>query len=311
MKCFIQLFELSLSVESKAFDDILSGAYSRAMKKDRYMEETDYGHLDESLVKKGLSVAYHDDKKKKKIRLIVNPDLITSNDDLEKQISFYFHRDYELDDFKLSRVVIAADIDIGSSTKASDYIKLLYNIGRVKCFSPLKRDKDNDNEKINKERCFALKGNSNGVEFWAYQLMEHKCVLRFEVRLTKPDTIRAYSGDTDTPKRIKALAKNCDPIFMDTFRYIVPPGEHYKKPKAEKLVRERVSDAAMRRRMLQLMTLIKEQKSLHLGLKALNFREFRDVMLAFEEINISPITISKRHDVKRLESLYSYLDYSK
>ena len=167
--------------------------------------------------------------------------------------------------------------------------------------------RDEDGEKIDKERCFALKGNSNGVEFHANQLKHQKNILRVEVRLTKPATIRAYSGEDDTSTLIKSLTKSREHIFMDTFRYIIPPGDHYKKPKAEKLIRERVSEADTRRRMLHLLMLIPEKKSLHLAHKSLKNRNFRDVMLCFEEIDLSPITISKRHDAKKLDSLYKYI----
>ena len=63
----------------------------------------------------------------------------------------------------------------------------------------------------------------------------------------------------------------------------------------------------MRRRMLRLLTLIPEKKSLHLAQKAMNCRDVEKVMDAFARINLSPVTISKRHDVKNLENLYSYL----
>ena len=60
--------------------------------------------------------------------------------------------------------------------------------------------------------------------------------------------------------------------------------------------------------MFHLLTLIPAKKSLHLAIKSLNYRKIGNVMVEFEEIDVSPITISKRHDVKKLESFYSYLN---
>jgi hypothetical protein len=319
----ILFIELSLSVGVDEFTTLLDSAYQKAFKKDHRMYEVDFGHLDESLISKGVGVAYHDDKKKKKIRLMVYPGLIIGDDSIElwkpssenasrltdkldKLIAKYFRSEYGLDDFKVSRVDFAADMDIGSRERVSDYIKVLRGIGKVKLFSRVKYDKDGGI--IDKDRCFALKGNSNGVEFWAYGLKSDKEVLRAEVRLTKKSTIRAYCGDEpDTSSLIKVLAKSGDHIIMDTFWYIVPPGDYYKKVKAEELIRERVSEAKLRRRMLCLLMLIPEKKSVHLAIKASNIRDIKPVMAAFAEIDVSPVTISKRHDVKRLESLYSYL----
>lgn len=63
----------------------------------------------------------------------------------------------------------------------------------------------------------------------------------------------------------------------------------------------------MRRKMLRLLTLIPEKKSLHLAQKAMNCRDVEKVMETFAKINLSPVTLSKRHDVKCLENLYSYI----
>ncbi len=324
MKCSIQLIKLTVCVDSKLFNEHLSRAYTKASKKGFDIEETDYGYEDNSLIKKGFKIAYHEYKKKKKIRVIIYPGMIFGNssnelwntsaknisklhDIIEDRVNSYFNNEYSLYDFKMTRVIFASDIDVGSRAKAFDYIKILYNIGKVKCFSPIKRDKENDCEKIDKASCFALEGNSNGIEFWAKHV-NNKGILKFEVRLTKHDTICAYADDTYTENQIINLAENSASIFMDTFRYIVPPGDYYKKPKAEKLIRECVKKPELRRRMIRLLELIPEKKSLHLALKSLNYRNFKDVMMGFAEIDVSLVTISKRHEVKWLESLYGYFE---
>ena len=46
---------------------------------------------------------------------------------------------------------------------------------------------------------------------------------------------------------------------------------------------------------------------MHLAQKAMNCRNIEKVMEAFVKINLSPVTISKRQDVKYLENLYAYL----
>jgi len=74
------------------------------------------------------------------------------------------------------------------------------------------------------------------------------------------------------------------------------------------IIQREVKNMTLRRRMLRLVALVPEKKSLLLAQKALNYRKVDDVMGAFAKINVSPITISKRHDVKYLKSLYAYLD---
>ena len=75
---------------------------------------------------------------------------------------------------------------------------------------------------------------------------------------------------------------------------------------AVEVIRSEVKDSITRRKMLRLLALGPEKKSLHLAQKAMNCRDVEKVMMAFTKINLSPISISKRHEAKHLENLYSY-----
>jgi hypothetical protein len=106
----------------------------------------------------------------------------------------------------------------------------------------------------------------------------------------------------------KTLHKGSDEILMDTFRYIVPLGDYHKKKETDKLIRERVTNKPLRRRMLRLVELLPEKKSLYLAQKALGARDTKEIMAGFAEIGLSPVTISKRHDIKHLKCLHGYFD---
>jgi len=323
MNYSIRFIELTLAIDTEDFEKHLDRAYQRAEKKGYSMYPVNFGHVDESLIEKGIGIAYHDDCKRKKIKLIVYCPSLVINDDLDelweptpgnttkltgkldKIIVKYFQSDYGLGDFDLARVDFATDINIGSREKVSEYIRTLHNIGYVKCFAPMKYG-NNDGE--TKDLCFGLNGISNGVNFRIHALKHEKRLLRVEIRLVKKATIQAYSSnETDTAEQIRALAEGSEHILMDSFQHIIPPGDYYKKDRATKLVIERVSDMKLRRRMLRLLTLVKEKKSIHLAIKALNYRRCNDILASFAEIDVSPVTISKRRDAKKLDSLYGYL----
>jgi len=53
--------------------------------------------------------------------------------------------------------------------------------------------------------------------------------------------------------------------------------------------------------------LIPEKKSLYLAQKFLKCRDIEKVMDAFAKINVSPITLGKRHDATHLKNIYNYL----
>ena len=318
-----QTFELSLILDTDPFQRIFTTKAS-------YLKEVelDGEYIDPSLAEKGITVVYRASKYKKRIRVLANAGMIVndySNTDklirkLDKCIEEYFDHRYALDDFTLSGVTLTVDIAIGSREKVSDYMKVLQRIGKVKGFSPVSYDC------FDSKASFCLSGKSNDTDFLLYDLeaatvgqlrnadagrkqlqaasMQTKGILRAEV--TKPKAVREYADATDVASQIIELSRKCQDVFGDTFIRIVPFGDFYKKDKAVEIVWKEVKDAIMRRRMLRLLTLVPEKKSLHLAQKAANCRNVEEVMEAFTKIHLSPITIAKRHDVKHLENLYSY-----
>ena len=324
MNYSVHSFELSRVLEKKEFKEQLK--YVKKYKHKLY--ETNFGYVDESRMSDGVGIEYHD-KRKKKIKFIVNPSILMDtsklwkpkydvsklNEELYILINGYFNSDCELNDMKLTRMDFTVDIDVG---KASDYIKILHNIGRVKGFSQIKHGREC------KEYVFNLVG-ADDVEFIAYcreaipegskpesigdklLLKPRTGILRLEVRLSNR-VIREYTDETDTSRQIRDLSVDSKEVFMDTFQRIVPRGDHYKKKVAEGIVTDGVSDKIMRKKMIKLLELIPEKKSLLLAQKILNIRNTKSVMKEFENIDLSPVTLSKRHNGKKLDSLYSFLD---
>lgn len=321
-----QVFELSMVLDTDHFQKI----FKRACNKNSYLEELDDEYLDTSLSGKGITVIYRDSQYKKKVRLLIDTDLMVADmadtdkllRKLDKRIGKYFDSKYRTDDFTLSGMNLVADIGVGSRANVSNYLKVLQRVGKIKGFSLVSFECFDDNAS------FCLSGNSNGIDFLLYDLekatidqfrsvdtgrkklesvsMQMKGVLRAEVRLTKPKAIRTYTEDADVSSQIVELVKNRTDVFMDTFTWVVPYGDFYKKDKSVEIVRQQVTDSIMRRKILRLMTLIPEKKSLYLAHKAMNCRNIEKVMKGFAKINLSPVTISKRHNITHLDNLYSY-----
>jgi hypothetical protein len=323
---FLQsIFQLTVVIDSKKFIKIFDRAYSTL----EHVDEDKYA--DYSLTSKGITVLYQDSQYKKKIKLMLNPcrlldsseiDTDTLSRKLEKRIGSYFNNKYQLDDFELTGMGVTTDIDVRSREKVSDYMKVIQRVGKVKGFSP-----SQDNW-LDDDVSFCLDGNSNGIKFLLYDLealigddaseacfnrrlkyISEDCegLLRAEVRLTKPKALRVYTNKSSISKQIADLYDNRQQIFLETFLRIVPFGNFYKKGKAEEIIRARVKDSTVGRKMLWLIGLVPEKKSLLLAQKALNYRRIDKVMEAFFNIEVAPITISKRHDIKKLDNLYNYL----
>lgn len=319
-------FELSIVLDTEKFQKVFTKVYNRIVCMERNEE-----YIDQFMASKGIAVVYCNNQYKKKVKLIVNSNIFMGGEmsepdkfirKLDKRIGEYFGYKYKLDDFILSGMILTTDIDVGNHENAAAYLKVLKRIGKVKGFSPVSYECFDNSED------FCLDGNSNGIAFLLYDLegilreqlringknhkklmiKESEGILRTEVRLTKPKAIRTYTTMTETSGQIAALLKSDRDIFLDTFTRIVPFGNFYKKDKAEEIIRRQVEDSILRRKMLRLLALIPDKKSLYLAQKAMNCRSIEKVMDGFAKINVSPITISKRHDVKYLRGIYFYLE---
>ena len=323
-----QIFELSMVLDNKRFHKVFKHVYN----KDGYMEKKEDEYIDLSLERKGITVIYRDSQYKKKVKVIVNigrllngcefdPDKVTRK--LNKRIGEYFDFKYKLDDFILSGMRLVTDINVGSHENVQAYLKVFRRISRVKVFSPVSYECFEDVD------CFCLDGNSSGVEFMIYDLVgsyrkqlkerdtgrkrfkglikESEGILRTEVRLAKTKAVRVYAGEKDIFRQIINLSEKRKDIFLEIFVRIIPFGDFYKKGKAEEIIWREIKDARLRRRMLRLVELIPEKKSLYLAQKAMECRNMEKVVEAFAKINLSPVTIGKRHGVKYLKNVYDYI----
>jgi len=309
-----QIFELSMVLDTDKFQELITQSYTG----DECLDENEW--VDESLSSKGMTVFYRASQYKKKVRLIVDAAVITEGDasnteklirKLKKRVDQYFDSFYQLEDFSLSGLSLITSIDVGSRQNVLDYLQVIRRIGRVKGFSPICFDRLDD------KAGFCLRGNSNGIDFLLYDLeqlnkqefgkYDGKGTLRAEVRLMKQKAIQKYTIEYDVSSQIVDLAKRAQSIFMEIFTRIIPFGAFYKKSKAAELVITEVKERVLRRRMLRLLTLIPEKKSLLLAQKAMAYRHPNDLLIEFAKINLSPVTISKRQEVKSLRNIYDYL----
>lgn len=323
-----QIFELSMVLDNDKFHKDLS----RAHKRTGCLEEKNGEYVDQSMEAKGMTVAYRDSQYKKKVKVVINSGRVMDYDKTEpdkflrkidKRIGEYFDHKYSIEDFSLSGTVFITDIDVDSRESVSAYLKVLRRVGRVKGFKPVVYDCFEDIGN------FCLEGNSNGIEFFLYNmedyvarrykeggdgrkklkgvLKESEGVLRAKVRLMKPKAIRDYTDATEVSGQIMELVEKCQDIFLDTFVKIMPYGDSYKKNKTLEIIQHEVKDNVLRRKMLRLVALIPEKKSLYLAQKAMECRNMEKIMRAFAKINVSPVTISRRQEVKYLKNIYEYL----
>lgn len=314
------IFKLTMNLDSNRFERLFN-KFSPLLSSVQNSEDE---YLDRSLISKGIVVTYRNSTYKKRITLIINAAEVLDTVEIDskrlchkigKRISKYFDDEYTIDDFHLSQASIITYFDVGSCDKVSSYIKVIKRIRTVKGFSPAHYDDIDD------DYSFCLKGNSNGVGFMIYDLekrlsecseksKKYRGLLGAEVNLVKNKAISQMIGTSDTQEQIERIAESSEKIFLDVFSHIVPPGNFYKKDKACELIRKNVKDEKLKRRMISLVRLIPEKKSLLLAQKALNCRRVDDVMREFARIGVSPVTLSKREKILFLDSIFKNLKLS-
>ena len=314
-----QIYELSMVLDHERFHQVFERAYSKA----GCMENIGVEYIDRSLEEKGITIIYRDSQYKKKIKLIANAGRILNSGEydpdrivrkLNKRIGEYFDFKYKIEDFFLSGMRLVADINVRNHKNVQAYLQVIRRIGKVKGFSPVRY------ECLKDVHSFCLGGNSNGIEFVIYDLkglIEQQMVkkvikkaegiLRAEMRLVKTKAVQVYANGEDTSKQIINLSEKSQDIFWGTFVRIIPLGDFYKKGKSEEIIRSEIKDSRLRRRMLRLIALIPEKRSLYLAQKAMNYRNIGKIMDAFAMINLAPVTISKRQNIRYLKNLYAYM----
>lgn len=305
-----RIFELSLTVDSEDFQSILHDLGLSCDEDDIW---------DCRREKEGVVVRFRNSQYKKRVVLQINTALfepsVSDTDRLIKKLKRfldkYFDDRFQIEDFTLSSFSLGYDIDLQSRSLVSTYLKVLRRAGKVKGFTPTEPELFDDVDS------FCLKGNSNAVEVFFYNLEDAiprsmakdsvKGILRTEVRLKKPKAVRLFTNAYSTEEQIEDLNRNGVAIYRKVLGSIVPQGDFYKKADAAEIVRREVGDVRLRRKMLRLLALIPEKRSLWYAQREMGSRSMDEIMAKFEELNLSPVTISKRHNVSFLKSLYNYI----
>lgn len=344
----IHTFELTLNINTKEYNSLLSSAYKMAKEnKNRLGYSTKYTtgdvRIDDALASKGITVQYHNYEFRKMIKLCINPSKVLGGSELKlwkpnrgnieeltallnQYIDGYFDSEYDMNSFELSRIDFTANIDVGEKN-VSSYIRLMYKIGKVKNFVPKYTKSDFETKHINKKHSFDLKGKTNGIEFTAYdkeadfkkagkrnKAEKAKGILRIEVRLTTRKSVKkvleTFTTDQSlwTEEEFQLLAEHSTEIFWSRMAQIVPFGDFYRLKETEQRILDSDLKPKKKEKMLCLIRLIAKRKSLYQALKEVNVRKSEEILLWFAKINVSPITISAREEIDFLENLYSYFE---
>lgn len=95
--------------------------------------------------------------------------------------------------------------------------------------------------------------------------------------MVKTKAVRVYTDKGDIFRQIIVLSEKCQDISLDTFVRIIPFGDYHKKDKTVEIILSEVEDIRLRRKMLRLVVLIPEKKSLYLAQKTMDCRDIEEL----------------------------------
>lgn len=340
----IHTCEFTLQTNYKDFNFLLSRAYKKATGHHRLGPSTKNENVkvDEALGFKGITIEYHNYEFRKMIKVIANPSKVLGGNDLKlweptirnieefwdllnEHLEDYFYSDYELNDFLLTRIDFTSNLKVGKKP-VPEYIDTMHKLGKVTKFKPRYDKSYYASHPEFKETSFDLIGKTNYIGFTIYDkeadFLKHnqldlakkaKGILRVEVRLSKrpaiEEALSAFNSYTNltTEEEFTSLALNSHLIFLKWFTYIIPFGNLHTLKKAENIVEHSDFSKPKKKKMLRLLRLIPEKKSLYLAVKELNARNIDEIIKCFEKLELSPITISKHKKYNHLPNLYTYI----
>ena len=278
--------------------------------------DTEGEYVDNSKKHKGMIVAYHAEQYKKRISILFDLSILLPHSStleslprkIRKRLRKYFRDQLAQLKFSLSSAFIAVNLNLGNRGTVEDYLTVLRRIGRVKGYT-LKSDCA-----IGGTPSFLhWIGNSNSTALRLCSLEDGngtaQGILRAEVQLLKNKAVCKYIKATEPEEQMIELADNAERIFLRVFATIVPYGVFLKQPDAVRLIQTTVLNARLRQKMWRLISLIPDKKSLLGGQKAVGCRDIRGLMDAFVDIDLSPVTIAKRHQCSQLPNLYDFLPF--
>lgn len=298
----LMIYELSVMPKPDTFYELLEHASDV-----HALPDADGEYIDTSSIEKGMAVRYCDGRIKK-IGTLFNVPYSTDEpadpqetlQSMEKRIRKYVSKEFRLGDFQLSRLIIATDLKLDKENRAEDYMAVLRRVGNVKGYTL------HSERKSGKCACHHWQGNSNNTNVILRCPKEHTH-LNLAVQMLKSSAVRAYTQESEAPAQIIKSLTSLEGSLVTLLSNVIPFGRFLKKADAIEQIRSQIPDDTLRRKMIRILEMIPEKKSLKKTMKVSGYRNPKDILLSFAHIDLSPVTISKRMSVRKLENLYMYL----
>lgn len=231
--------------------------------------------------------------------------------------------EYSINHLELSRVDYCINVDVGSSANVSAYIMQLYRSDMKKGYKIIGLE----NPDFDSNKGFTAKNHTAGTEISFYdkqkQLEQRKyeCseqaagILRIELRLSRRKTVLEHTpGCSDNKERIEYCMCRSREEILTIVRQLVPDGDYYTMKKAQKIITKSVADKKLRERMITMLQLTKKLGSIRLAKKEMlqaypkmKHEYFNRMMEEFRGIEVNVITLGKSLNIRRLPSLFRYL----
>ena len=238
----------------------------------------------------------------------------------------YLGKDFDIDRLQLCRIDFCVNVRLDSKKQVKSYIKLAYKTGGKKGYRVVGRK----NKQINKETGFKAENNQAGTALSIYSKEDQledinkpsedaAKILRIEFQLTKKSTVDKYTyGIKSNREKLCVCFDNSEECIHKILDKTIPHGRYYKFDKAISIVNEHIKNKTKCAMMIDLLKLVSKKHSVECGIKALIKKDktvsrhyARELLKAFEEIDVNVVTIGRRCAADTLSDLYSFMKNSR
>ena len=288
---------------------------------------------------KGIRIKLSRTKHRQYIDVIINPlevlysgnliDLIPSKTELrdsllaaDKMLTEYLGEEFGIDNLELIRIDFCVNVTVENKEQVKAYIKLAHKTGSKKGYRVVGRK----NKCINKESGFKAENKQAGTALSIYSKQDQlidinksaddaERILRIEFQLTKKSRVDRYTdGITANTRKIIYCFENSRECIYSILKKTIPHGRYYKLDTAMSIVNECIKNKTKRNNMIELLKLVSKKHSIKCGIDALVENDYavsrhyaRELLKAFEKIDVNVVTIGKRYPMNCLPGIYSYL----
>lgn len=258
-----------------------------------------------------------------KSRLIEPVKLQEALDIADRMLVGEFGEGYSIDELELYRVDQCINVKVDNDDNVREYISLMYRSEMKKSYCILA----DDSPDFDISRSCTVRNKTEGLEVSFYDKKEEleqrnevseqaEGILRVELRILKRKPLELQTPECMTNRDRVAHCMNASRnSILNMAHKLMLNADYYPYKKACARVKKLIASKKLRKRMLDMLRLTKEERSVRKAKERLlklhpkiRHEYFNNMIAQFEHIGVNVVTLDDDSEMKLLPSLFKYME---